>query len=330
MYNPIKFSPTYKMKKNKTKSEKLSELFQEEKEVDIEDIDYGDIRKYEAQDFESFKKPSKKVKEVSSFRNIQDEEEEYKGKPVKREELENSEEDSDFEEEKEEAGEIEEDFEDGLNIEGEEEEEINEREDLDIFDDEDMDEIQKIKQEIDQSKEYLERNEKEEIETHLKKLESKEIIGNIQEERRKEKQKAMNVFNQKVLYDSLLKLRILVQKPLLTVNRFPQGKTLKEFENNEDVSKNIDKVKNSLFETINDLVDLQNELVKSNPDVKCPLIEKKYDKNLEKLWESIEQQNKNFEEYRNSSLENWNRKTKLGNVNAKNFKTINQVRNRIF
>lgn len=125
----------------------------------------------------------------------------------------------------------------------------------------------------------------------------------------------------------MLKLRILVQKPLLTAARFPQGKTLSDYEENPEIASNVEKVKKSLFETINDLVDLQNELAKSNTEVKCPLIEKNYDKDLNKLWKSIEKQNKGFEKTRNESLEIWNRKTKLGSgsVTTKNFKTINQV-----
>jgi hypothetical protein len=161
-----------------TKSQKLSNLFKPTKEVDIDDIDDEYLLENKKQ--EEIKQPKKKrkTKENLPIRSGADLEiKGYEGKSVPRSEL------------------------------------FEEKEDLDIFDEEDLAEVKRVQKEIEEYKEYKESKQEEEdeedededneqaIEDHLKDINKPNFLENIQNERRKEKQKAKSVYNQKVILD---------------------------------------------------------------------------------------------------------------------------------
>jgi hypothetical protein len=155
-----------------TKSQKLSNLFKPTKEVDIDDIDDEYLLENKKQ--EEIKQPKKKrkTKEKLPIRSGVDLEiKGYEGKSVPRSEL------------------------------------FEEREDLDIFDEQEMKEVKRVQREIEEYKEYKESKQEEEdedneqaIEDHLKDINKPNFLENIQNERRKEKQKAKSVYNQKVIF----------------------------------------------------------------------------------------------------------------------------------
>jgi hypothetical protein len=54
-----------------------------------------------------------------------------------------------------------------------------------------------------------------------------------------------------------LKLRILIQKPLIILNKFPQNEMLKEFKKDENIEKSININKNEVTSLLNSLLELQ-------------------------------------------------------------------------
>jgi hypothetical protein len=84
------------------------------------------------------------------------------------------------------------------------------------------------------------------------------MIDNIQNERRNEKKKAKNVVNQKILHDNFLRIRILFQKPLHILNKFPQHEIFPEFLKQEKIEKNCKVVESELTDILSSLIDLQS------------------------------------------------------------------------
>jgi protein AATF/BFR2 len=105
-------------------------------------------------------------------------------------------------------------------------------------------------------------------------------------------------------------------------NRLPQYDIQPDFKENEEIGKRFDTMELNISKSLKELVNLQNALLEQNPRMKCPRIE--HDDDSEVLWKSIEAQYEGFTPYRNQSLEEWNRRTKLSSgIDAKNFKSIN-------
>jgi len=171
-----------KKMKRKTKSQKLSKLFAPSKDVDIDNIDdeyiLSEKSDSEEEEIQQPKTKKRKLKEKLPLRSELDVKG-YDGKSVPRNDL------------------------------------YQAKDDLDIFDEKDLQEIHRVSKEIDEFKEYKESkyhqdldeddeedddllNEGEEIQNHLEELNKPNFIENIQNERRKEKQKAKSVYNQKV------------------------------------------------------------------------------------------------------------------------------------
>lgn len=158
-------------KTRKTKSEKIASLFEPEREHDMEDFGRQDDDGITAEnEIQVFKAPKKKTKESAPLRSQNEANEKYKGVKVSR---------SDY------------------SAEG----------DLDFMDEEDLEHARTIKEELDQYNEYMDRNtevrvpsddENQGIQEHLDGLDDADVVDHIQAQRRKEKQKAHSVFNQKV------------------------------------------------------------------------------------------------------------------------------------
>lgn len=104
----------------------------------------------------------------------------------------------------------------------------------DLMDDDEGD-MSLMKGEVEEYEKFMEKQKEDEeeeeddegeiaLQNHLNQLEleNQKFLENIQKEREKEVKKAKSVFNQKVLYDNLLKLRVLAHKPLMISNRLPQ------------------------------------------------------------------------------------------------------------
>eukprot|EP01080_Neovahlkampfia_damariscottae_P002992 gene2992-5002_t len=289
------------MVKTKTKAQKLSKLFTPTKDVDIDNIDdeyiLSEKETESEEEVEVQPKKKRKLKEKLPLRSELDVKG-YEGKSISRNDLYES------------------------------------KDGLDIFDEKDLKEIERVKTELEEFKEYKESkyqqdledddeedddllNEGEEIQNHLEEINKPNFIENIQNERRKEKQKAKSVYNQKIIYDNLLKLRILLQKPLQTVNRFPQKEIMKDFKKNETIKSELKESNQDLVEILNDLIDLKNEFSEEK--------ELNSYQTLDKTWNEIEKNAEKHSKKRTDTLEQWNRKTKLssGNITNKNFKTIN-------
>lgn len=116
---------------------------------------------------------------------------------------------------------------------------------------------------------------------------------------------------------------MVLQKPLVAANRFPQHDILSDFEQDDAIKSGFDGARTSILSSIEDLVSLQNTLLSENPKVTCPSIT--FSSDIDSLWESIQEQNNQFASYRDPALEDWNRRTKLGgaNIGSKNFQSIN-------
>ncbi len=145
----------------------------------------------------------------------------------------------------------------------------------------------------------------------------------IKDERVRERQKAHGVFNQKLLFNHLLKIRILMQKPLATCNRFPQPDTFDEMVEQAETSETVEEAQSSIVDTLNDFLDLQHDLFSQNETTKVSVKRRKIatDDDLDDVWESISTQYDAYAPFREEALERWNRKTRM--QNAKQFKAMN-------
>ncbi|EFC48899.1 apoptosis antagonizing transcription factor [Naegleria gruberi] len=159
-----------------------------------------------------------------------------------------------------------------------------------------------------------------------------------------EKQKAKSVLNQKLIYDHLLKLRILLQKPLSNCNRLPQNEMFWDFvEMTDDILPKEDKpqavekqdgetpsepeniptrlaeLRKDTFHLIADMLSLQSSLFKKGM-VEEKEIDGHYLQNVvsseegdltEKVWKVLDESYKSYETFRNESVDRWATKTKI-------------------
>ncbi|KAL0478076.1 hypothetical protein AKO1_010810 [Acrasis kona] len=183
-------------------------------------------------------------------------------------------------------------------------------------------------------------NDSDEGDINLSELEenNRNEIKLLKNERLLEKQKAVGVFNQKLLFNHLLKVRILMQKPLSTCNRLPQPDTFEAMVANANSQDKIDAVTDSILQTISSLSSMQDDLLQQNTQTLSSVeadtdhdYNEMYNKRrklndgsaFDEIWSSLDQQYLKFSQYRETSLERWNRKTRLQAANVKNLKIMN-------
>jgi len=184
-------------------------------------------------------------------------------------------------------------------------------------------------------------------------VEDEDIVGNdsLKKTQDVEKQKASSVLNQKLLYDHLLKFRILLQKPLAACNRLPQNETFWDFveladevvsskpkatseesssETIEDEEKKpvtiptqVAEIRKDLFHLMGDFLTLQSELVergmmKHSKKIDGFYLQDQVNNNdddgedlVDRVWNVIEESNQSIETFRNESIERWALKTKI-------------------
>jgi len=123
----------------------------------------------------------------------------------------------------------------------------------------------------------------------LKKIEKKKIKSSedladdlekqLQEEEEKAKQefvfksetsaeeieKSKHAVNQKSIWDSFLDSRIRIQRLLVDANSFPKPNPLPLFLKNNEISKRLENIKESVSSLLENFVDMKLELYKQNP-----------------------------------------------------------------
>ncbi|XP_017755559.1 PREDICTED: protein AATF [Eufriesea mexicana] len=192
--------------------------------------------------------------------------------------------------------------------------------------------------------------ENENIDTSFTKQE-KDIQTISQTNVRTDIEKGNCVRNQLKLWESLLEVRIKLQKCLITSNQLPQYNVYKDFKTNTEYMKTANEMTNKLKTLLNNMLQLESFLLKQYPETKSlPALKKKrkaeestdkianaedsideeipsstedentedIDKNVSKKklklynYEKILNDNhKSYIEYRNSVIQKWNEKTRI-------------------
>jgi len=145
-------------------------------------------------------------------------------------------------------------------------------------------------------------------------------------------EKGKQVKNQISLCDSLLDLRIRIQKAVNIANQLPQYDIFSYFDNkNEEIEKGINETKKETLDLISDLLQIREELTDNNKELKKVVVNNNKRKRdiedeglLDDLWEEINSYNSCFIKYQNDTLEKWNRKVQTTAGIQKHFKAVNQ------
>merc|ERR1719376_1528646 len=158
----------------------------------------------------------------------------------------------------------------------------------------------------------------------------------------KDRKKGREIKRQQEIWDSLLEVRIQLQKILTKVNQFPQPEAYDQLQNQNDdeeeeeegkapsavdFKKCVKRSQSSIAGALDELLSVRKSLINSNVDTKVE--EEDEDEPLPKKMKLKEYSGKmeaDFEgmlAFRNNTIEKWNDKTRLasggGNVNQKSF-----------
>lgn len=106
-----------------------------------------------------------------------------------------------------------------------------------------------------------------------------------------------------------------------------QGEMMSEFcKHDPKVDQAMKEVNSMLGDTLNMIFELQNVLWENNPKFQRTEVQQNKEQIGDPLWEQIDSRYQSYSQYRTKSLEEWNRRTRLGlDVQSKNFKSINTV-----
>lgn len=235
--------------------------------------------------------------------------------------------------------------------------------------DEYLRELKAAKKRLDYEKEGFEYNESDSddegnkrLQSHLSQLLQDDrdiVLRGVQNEKAIQKKKAQSVFNQKMLYDQLLKLRILVQKPLTVCNQLPQNDVFLDIMEHagQDAQKACVETRAMLFDMLAETLSLQHELFSRNLDCKNDqntivnadtlnnIIRSKRRRTengssdvggssdeeeeeetdmMDDIWNVVQSSYDIYSNYRSESLEKWNRRTRIQSAsNTKQFKSLN-------
>jgi len=156
------------------------------------------------------------------------------------------------------------------------------------------------------------------------------MVNNMSQSIKSDIEKGKQVKNQISLCDSLLDLRIRIQKAVNIANQLPQYNVFSYF-NNEDVEEKVNETKKETLDLINDLLQIREELTDNNKELKKVVTNNNKRKRdiddeglLDDLWEEINDYNMSFSKYQNDILEKWNRKVQTTAGIQKQFKAVNQ------
>lgn len=94
----------------------------------------------------------------------------------------------------------------------------------------------------------------------------------------------------------------------------------------DKIDKAMKEIHSMLSDTLHMLFELQSVLWENNPKFKRTQNNEESNEHDDPLWEKINNRYQSYSQHRNKSLEEWNRRTRLGlNIQSKNFKSINTV-----
>jgi len=263
----------------------------------------------------------------------------YQGKKSSRKELygDSSSEEEDEEEEEEDVNS--EEFENENEVdEDDEENEIDEVDEEEGEEEEEENEEDEDEGENDSEEEENEMEENNGLNDELKdefaqlEKEQSEMVNNMSQSIKSDIEKGKQVKNQISLCDSLLDLRIRIQKAVNIANQLPQYDVFSYFSNeNEEAEKKVNETKKETLNLINELLDLREELTDNNKELKkVNNVSRKRKREIsdedlmEGLWEDIDEYNTNFVKYQNEILEKWNKKVQTTAGIQKQFKAVNQ------
>ncbi|XP_068637579.1 uncharacterized protein [Aristolochia californica] len=136
--------------------------------------------------------------------------------------------------------------------------------------------------------------------------------------------KGQAVKNQKALWDKTLELRFLLQKAYSNSNKLPQEPMRSSFCKSDDA---IDEVYNDLVtsaeKTLNCMLELQEAILEKNPAITQSLngrdkesgngedASSAADSEIDEMWSRIHRMNRSIVQFRNSSIDKWQRKTQV-------------------
>ncbi|XP_022920795.1 protein AATF [Onthophagus taurus] len=170
--------------------------------------------------------------------------------------------------------------------------------------------------------------------------------------------KGLCIRTQLNIWENLLEMRIQMQKCLVASNKMPQKETYNQILEHTDFKKKVNETKNSLSNTLNKLLELQSLVWKKYPDTKNLLKPAKSASKSEESDEEIpsdsdvesdtnesedeikppkkrvklldyekilDERHKNYQDYRNSTIQKWNDKTIIGSKSDLQHSVLNQI-----
>ena len=190
--------------------------------------------------------------------------------------------------------------------------------------------------------EFDEEEEDPELEKELKKFEMEELeTKRLAENKQKTEQKSKSVRIQRALWEHMLRMRIKLQKGIENGMKMPgpiANKGLRR--NNSNVNEHLVELASVAKGTLTTLLNLQLYLMKQFEKTGALDMAECADKvknlkqreNVEKgeyastdqFWDVCETMQKEFEEFRDSSCDRWQRKSQVSSGNAANLKAFNQ------
>ncbi|KOC63534.1 Protein AATF [Habropoda laboriosa] len=130
-------------------------------------------------------------------------------------------------------------------------------------------------------------------------------------------EKGNSVRSQLKLWESLLEIRIKLQKCLTTSNQMPQYDIYKDLKMDPQYMKAVDETKNKLKLLLNNILQLQYFLLKQYSETK-KLYTKNFNENifkkklkLDNYEKILNNSHKSYVDYRNSVIQKWNEKTRV-------------------
>ncbi|WOL05377.1 hypothetical protein Cni_G14105 [Canna indica] len=222
-------------------------------------------------------------------------------------------------------GEMEEEEEEG---EGEEEDEEEEEggEGEGEEEDEEEDEHEENENESEGSDAEQNGREMDELEKQYQNLRSEhqDLLKNLKRQNNEDAAKGQAIKNQKVLWDKILELRILLQKTYSSSNKLPQEPLRSSFCNSTgDLDPAYSDLISSSKKTLSSILDLQEALLEKNPSILQDLTENskvscdsadffnKLKEDNDEEWPQISNMHSRIAPFRNSSIDKWYRKIQV-------------------
>lgn len=140
--------------------------------------------------------------------------------------------------------------------------------------------------------------------------------------------KGFHILKQQSLYDSILDLRIKIQKGINTYNHFPSEKSVVEELQTEKTSKYLNKAESSLYDLLDSVMQFRLQLYKDDKLVKQDRQINAKKRSLDTYLEESHNLDATLNAYRSVVLTKWSQKIQSASgaaaLNASKFKTVNQ------